>query len=135
MSEFKGKVAIIRIGEVPTDKFQDRPCLQSCLESCRQAILDAGIKKDEIDVVMPTSVFYDRRFNTDLIFSKLVEELGLQGKAENVQVFSGGASSETMLKAACGLITAKLAEGGALCTMRQGRFSSSTRNDKLCHFH
>ncbi len=110
MNKFKGKVAIIGIGEVPTGIFPERSCLQSCLDSSRQAILDSGIDKDEIDVVMPTGVFYDRRFNTDLIFSKLVEEFGLLGKAENFQVFSGGSSSESMLKTACGLITAGLAK-------------------------
>lgn len=111
MNNFKGKVAIIGIGEVATGKFPDRPCLQICVEVARQAILDAGINKDEIDVVMPTGTFYDRRFNTDMIFSKLVEELGLLRKAkENVQVFAGGSSSSTMLKTACGLITAGLAK-------------------------
>lgn len=111
MSNFKGKVAIIGIGEVASGKFPDRPCLQICIEAARQAILDAGINKDEIDVVMPTGVFYDRRFNTDLIFSKLVEELGLLRKAkENFQVFAGGSSSSTMLKTACSIITAGLAK-------------------------
>ena len=111
MSDFKGKVAIIGIGEVPSGKFPDRPCLQSCVEASRQAILDAGIDKNHLDVVMPTGVFYDRRFNTDLIFSRLVEELGLLRKAkENFQVFAGGSSSSTMLKTACGLITAGLAK-------------------------
>lgn len=111
MSKFRGKVAIIGIGEVPTGKFPDRPCLQSCVEVARAAILEAGINKDEIDVVMPTGVFYDRRFNTDLIFSKLVEELGLLRKVkENIHVFAGGSSGSTMLKTACGLITAGLAK-------------------------
>ena len=111
MSEPKGKVTIIGIGEVPSGKFPDRPCLQSCIEAARAAILDAGINKDEIDVVMPTGVFYDRRFNTDLIFSKLVEELGLQRKAkENIHVFAGGSSSSAMLKTACALITSGLAK-------------------------
>ncbi len=111
MNNFKGKVAIIGIGEVVTGKFPDRPCLQICVEAAREAILDAGINKDEIDVVIPTGTFYDRRFNTDMIFSRLVEEFGLQRKAkENVQVFAGGSSSSTMLKMACGLITAGLAK-------------------------
>ncbi len=111
MSSFKGKVAVIGIGEVPSGKFPDRPLLQSCVEVARMAILDSGIDKNEIDTVMPTGVFADRRFNTDLIFSKLVEELGLLGKAKNnVQVFAGGSSSSTMLKAASGLITAGLAK-------------------------
>ncbi len=111
MSEFKGKVAIVAIGEVPTGKFPDRPCLQNALEACRGAILDSGIEKDEIDVVVPTGTFFNRRYNTDMIFSQLVEELGLLGKAkENVQVFSGGSSSSSMLRAACGWITAGLAK-------------------------
>ena len=107
---FKGKVAIVGIGEVPTGKFPERPCLQNALEACKQAIEDAGINKDEIDVVMPTGTFFDRRYNTNMVFSQLVEELGLLGKArDNFQVFSGGSSSSTMLKSACGLITTGLA--------------------------
>lgn len=111
MAAFKGKVAIVGIGEVPTGKFPERPCLQNALEACREAILDSGIKKDEIDVIIPTGTFFNRRYNTDMIFSQLVEELGLLRKAkENVQVFAGGSSSSAMLRAATGLITAGLAK-------------------------
>ncbi len=111
MSSFKGKVAIVGIGEVPTGKFPERPCLQNALEACREAIYDSGIQKDEIDVIMPTGTFFSGRFNTDMVFSKLVEELGLLGKVKNnFQVFAGGSSSSTMLKTACGLITAGLAK-------------------------
>lgn len=111
MSAFKGKVAVVGIGEVPTGKFPEKECLEHALTSCRDAILDAGINKDEIDVIIPTGTFFDRRYNTDMIFSKLVEELGLLGKAKmNVQVFSGGASSSTMLQMACGLISSGLAK-------------------------
>jgi len=57
MSSFKGKVAIVGIGEVPTGKFYDRPCLQNAVEACKMAIQDAGINKNEIDFVMPTGTF------------------------------------------------------------------------------
>jgi len=108
---FKGKVAIVGIGEVPTGKFPEKPCLQNALEACREAIRDAGLKKDEIDTLIPTGTFFDRRYNTDMVFSKMVEELGLLGKVKNnIQVFSGGSSSSTMLQSACGLIMAGLAE-------------------------
>ncbi|MEW5980123.1 MAG: thiolase family protein [Acidobacteriota bacterium] len=111
MSSFKGRVAIVGYGEVPTGKFPERHCLESALEVCRQAILESGIHKDEIDTVIPTGTFFDRRYNTDMIFSKLVEELGLLGKARNnFQVFAGGSSSSTMLKTACGLIHAGLSK-------------------------
>src|SRR4030067_3681414 len=111
MGSFRGKVAIVGIGEVPSGKFPDRPCLQNALEACREAILDSGISKEEIDTIIPTGTFFDRRYNTDMVFSKLVEELGLLRKAKNnFQVFAGGSSSSVMLKTACGLITAGLAK-------------------------
>ncbi len=111
MSTFKGKIAIVGIGEVPSGKFPNRPCLQSALEACRGAILDSGIAREEIDTIIPTGTFYDRRYNTDMVFSKLVEELGLLKKAKNnFQVFAGGSSSSVMVKTACGLITAGLAK-------------------------
>ena len=111
MSLFKGKVAIVGIGEVPTGKFPERPCLQNAVEACREAIKDCGIRRDEIDTVIPTGTFFDRRYNTDMIFSKLVEELGLLNTVKsNFQVFAGGSSSSTMLLTACGLITAGLAK-------------------------
>ena len=111
MSSFKGKVAVVGIGEVPTGKFPGKPCLQSALEACKEAILDSGIKKNEIDTIIPTGTFFDRRYNTDMIFSKLVEELGLLNVTKNnFQVFAGGSSSSVMLKTAAGLITSGIAE-------------------------
>jgi len=111
MGTFKGEVAIVGIGEVPTGKFPEKPCLEHALTICREAILDAGIEKDEIDMIVPTGTFFDRRYNTDMIFSKLVEELGLLGKTKvNVQIFAGGASSSTMLQCASGLIASGLAK-------------------------
>ena len=111
MGSFKGRVAVVGIGEVPTGKFAERPCLQNALEACREAILDSGVEKNEIDTIIPTGTFFDRRYNTDLIFSKLVEELGLLNIAKNnFQVFAGGSSSSTMLKTTCGLINSGLAE-------------------------
>jgi acetyl-CoA acetyltransferase len=111
MGSFKGKVAIVGFGEVPTGKFHERPCIQNAVEACKMAIQDAGIDKNEIDFVMPTGTFYDARYNTDMIFSKIVEELGLLRIAKNnIQVFAGGSSSSAMLKVATGLITAGLAK-------------------------
>ena len=127
MNSFKGKVAIVGVGEVQTGKFPDRPCLQNALEACREAILDSGIKKEEIDTVIPTGTFFDRRYNTDMIFSKLVEELGLLRKVKNnFQVFSGGSSSSAMLKTSCSLINAGLAKV-VLCVQSDKVGSSPTQ--------
>jgi len=127
MSAFRGRVAIVGFGEVPTGKFPDRPCLESALEACREVILDSGIKKEEIDTIIPTGTFFDRRYNTDMVFSKLVEELGLLRIAKNnFQVFAGGSSSSVMLKTACGLITAGLAKV-ILCVQSDKVGSSPTQ--------
>jgi acetyl-CoA C-acetyltransferase len=49
MGNFKGKVAIVGIGEVPTGRFPDKPALYHAVESARMAIKDAGLDKSEID--------------------------------------------------------------------------------------
>ena len=101
----RGQYAIVGIGEVPTGRFPDRPALESALVCCRDAIRDAGLAPGDIDAIIPTGAIYSRHYNTDLIFSRLVEELGLNGKAHmNMQVFAGGASSASMLKTAGGLV-------------------------------
>jgi acetyl-CoA C-acetyltransferase len=108
---FKGKVVIAGVGDVATGKYPERLCLQSALDSAREAILSSGINKNDIDVVMPCGTFFNRRYNTDMVFSQMVEELGLLRKANsNVQVFSGGSSGLNMLKSACGLVSAGLAK-------------------------
>ena len=105
MIKLKGQVAIVGIGEVPTGRFPDRPAIYSALESARLAIRDAGIDKNEIDTVLPTAALYSSQFNTELVCSRIVEELGLAGRVKNnIQVFAGGASSSSILKIAASLI-------------------------------
>lgn len=106
----KGKVAVVGIGEVPTGRHPERPVLGAALEACRQAILDAGIKKDDVDTIIPTGAVGSRRHNADLIFGVLVEELGLLRKAhDNLQVMSGGSSGTSMLRTAAGLVLGGMA--------------------------
>jgi len=132
----KGQVAIVGIGEVPTGIFPNRPCLQGALESSWQAIKDAGIDKSEIDVVMPTGTFFDPWYNANLIFSRLVEELGLNGAAKmNLQVVAGGASSSALLKTAAGLIGSGQARA-VLCVHSEkwGSMPAQEMIDKLATF-
>jgi acetyl-CoA acetyltransferase len=137
VSDFrKGQVAIVGIGEVPTGIYADRPCLESSLRSARQAILDSGLDKDEIDVVIPAGTFFDAWFNTNLIFSRLVEELGLTGRASmNLQVVAGGASSSALLETAAGLICTGKAKA-VLCVHSEkwGSMPSQEMIDKLATF-
>ena len=110
-NRFRGKIAIAGIGEVPTGKYPERDCIESAVIVAKEAINDAGIKKDDIDVIMPTGTIFSRHVNTDLALSRLAEELGLNYRLkDNIQVFNGGSSSSTMVKVAGGLILAGLAK-------------------------
>ncbi len=104
MNTLKGKVAIVGIGEVPTGRFPDRSAIYCAIEAARLAIKDAGLNKNDIDTVIPTTALYNAKFNTDLVTGRVVEELGLRVK-NNMQLFAGGATSAAMLKVAAGLIS------------------------------
>ena len=110
MSNLKGKVAIVGIGEVPTGRFPETAAIYHAIESAKLAIRDAGIDKDEIDYSMPTAALFSPPFNTELVTCRVVEELGLKNCKKNCQVFAGGSSSSCGLQMAGGLITSGAAQ-------------------------
>ena len=114
MSRLKGSIAAIGIGEVPTGRYPERDCMESCVESAAQAIADAGIDKEAIDFVIPCGTVYSGAYNSDLVTSRVVEELGLHNVHNNAQVFSGGASSASILKVAGSLVHSGIARN-VLC--------------------
>jgi acetyl-CoA C-acetyltransferase len=110
MSNLKGKVAFVGIGEVPTGRHADKAAIYHAIESAKMAIRDAGINKDEIDYVLPTASLYNPAFNTELVTCRVVEELGLKNCKKNIQIFSGGSSSSNALTLASCLINQGLAK-------------------------
>jgi len=104
MGTLKGKAAIVGIGEVPTGKFPEKPAIYHGVESCRRAIRDAGLKKDDIDYVIPTGALFSSTFNMHLSTCRLVEELGLKNVKTNQLVFAGGASGSCLVKTAASLV-------------------------------
>jgi acetyl-CoA C-acetyltransferase len=110
MSNLRGKVAIVGIGEVPTGRFHETAAIYHAIESAKLAIRDAGIDKDEIDYSMPTAALFSPPFNTELVTCRVVEELGLKNCKKNCQVFAGGSSSSCGLQMAGGLITSGAAQ-------------------------
>lgn len=100
----RGRTAIVGIGEVPTGRFPERTAIEGALQAARQAIADAGLRRDEIDYVMPTGALFSFQFGNELATARLVEELGLPGVTSNCQVFSGGSSSTNALRIASALI-------------------------------
>ena len=110
MSKFKGKVAIVGIGEVPTGRYPETAAIYHAIESAKRAIRDAGINKDDIDFCMPTAALYSPAFNTELVTCRVVEELGLKNCRKNCQVFAGGSSSSCGLQMAASMIEAGAAK-------------------------
>lgn len=107
--------AVVGIGEVPTGNYPDRSALEAAAQVARMAVRDSGIDKSEIDLVIPTGSIYSRDFNSDLIFGRLVEELGLSGTAHtNLQVMAGGASGSALLKTAAAYVRSGMAKN-VLC--------------------
>ena len=104
LSHPRGRTAIVGVGEVPTGRFADKGAIMFALEAARMAIRDAGIDKDEIDFVMPTSALFSPQFSNELTTCRLVEELGLKNVVANATVFSGGSSSTNALRMASALI-------------------------------
>jgi acetyl-CoA acetyltransferase len=94
----------VGVGEVPTGRFPDKGAIAFALEAARLAIADAGIPKDEIDFVIPTTAVFSFQFSNELTTCRLVEELGLPGVTANANVFSGGSSSTNALRIACALL-------------------------------
>ena len=110
MGGLKGKVAIVGIGEVPTGRYPDTAAIYHAIESAKQAIRDSGLDKNEIDYVMPTAALFSLPFNTELVTSRIVEELGLKNCKKNCQIFSGGSSSSSGLQLAGSLINSDAAK-------------------------
>ena len=100
----RGRIAIVGVGEVASGRMPDRNPVQFALDAAIEAIDDAGISKDDIDTMIPTATLGPGTFGTDIAVGRVAEELGLPIR-NNIQAFSGGATSAVWLKIALGLIT------------------------------
>ena len=111
MNSFRGKTAIVGIGEVPTGHFPERSFVDAAITVCEQAIKDSGVPKDAIDTVIPIGVVSNPLDNANMVCSWMVEELGLGKTAKsNFQLMSGGSSSANALKVASSLVMAGLSK-------------------------
>lgn len=118
----KAQFAIIASGTVPCGIFPDRSPLEIVCQAGHQAILDAGINKNEIDAVYGAAAILDGDWNTEIMFGRLPEALGLKNCKMTGLASAGGGTSFALQKMAQGA----LASGEAtmvLCVHAQ-RFSS-----------
>jgi len=104
----QGQLAIIGTASLPVGWFPERDDLDAAIEVSREAILDAGIDKSEIDGILFGACLGNELAECQLTFGRLVDELGLGRNCKvNAQFNAGGGTSAIMLKAVRGMMMAK----------------------------
>jgi acetyl-CoA C-acetyltransferase len=97
----------IGIGELPSGKFPDRSFMEALTEVALRALADANVPVQEVDTILLIPCLHSFDDQADLVFSRMVEELGLQGQAKaSLMVHSGGSTSDNAVRVASGLIAA-----------------------------
>jgi len=95
----------IGIGELPSGKFPGRSFMRMLTEVAIRALRDANVKTTEVDTILLIPCLHSFDDQADLVFSRMVEELGLQGQAKtSFMVHSGGSTSDNAVRTASGLI-------------------------------
>lgn len=128
----KGKIAIVGIGEVPTGWYPERDEWDIIYDSCMEAVRDAGINKNEIEGVLCSPAVGQARLDSELVFGKLPEELGLKGCKDIASVNAGGSTSANLLRVAEQWISSGTAK--IVLLMHATKYSSIDPNDLIKTF-
>lgn len=99
------EAAFIGVGELPSGKYPDRSFVESLVRAAHLAVKDAALQVSDIDTVLLIPCLHSADDQADLIFSRVVEELGLHGRAKaSAMLHSGGSTSDNITRVAAGLI-------------------------------
>lgn len=105
MDGAEGEAAFVGIAEIPSGRYPERSFMGSLVEVAVAAIDDAALQVSDIDTVLLIPCLHSADDQADLIFSRVIEELGLHGRAKaSAMLHSGGSSSDNITRAAAGLI-------------------------------
>lgn len=97
----------VGIGEIPSGKYPERSFIGDLNKAGLLALKDAGMVPRDVDTVMLIPNLHSFDDQADLVFSRMVEELGIARHAKaNFMVHSGGSTSDNAVRAASGLIAA-----------------------------
>lgn len=100
------EAVFIGLSELPSGKYPDRPFMGDLVNVGYEAVQDAGLELADIDTILLIPCLHSPADQADLVFSRITEELGLQGHAKsNYMVHSGGSTSDNAIRTAAGLIT------------------------------
>ncbi|MDT7576471.1 MAG: hypothetical protein QOH17_2804 [Pseudonocardiales bacterium] len=106
MAELSADEAVfIGLAELPSGRYPDRPFMGDLVNVAVAAVRDAGLTVPDIDTILLIPCLHSPADQADLVFSRVVEELGLHGRAKSsYMVHSGGSTSDNTIRDAAGLI-------------------------------
>lgn len=95
----------VGIGELPSGRYPQRSFIGDLTLVALRALKDAQMAPRDVDTILLIPNLHSFNDQADLIFSRLVEELGLAGHAKaSFMVHSGGSTSDNAVRVASGLI-------------------------------
>ena len=95
----------VGIGEQPSGRYPNRPFMGDLVRVGVAAVKDAGLTMQDIDTILLIPCLHSPADQADLVFSRIVEELGLNKKVKcQYMVHSGGSTSDNTIRTAAGLI-------------------------------
>jgi acetyl-CoA C-acetyltransferase len=97
----------IGVGEIPSGRYPERTFIGALTEVAVRALENAQLRPSEVDTILLIPCLHSFDDQADLVFSRMVEELGLHGEAKaSFMVHSGGSTSDNAVRVASGLIAA-----------------------------
>lgn len=95
----------IGVGELPSGRYPNRSFMGDLTSVALRALRDAQMVPRDVDTILLIPNLHSFNDQADLIFSRLVEELGIAGHAKaSFMVHSGGSTSDNAVRVASGLI-------------------------------
>jgi acetyl-CoA C-acetyltransferase len=99
------EAVFIGVGELPSGRYPNRSFMGDLVNVAVAAVRDAGLTVPDIDTILLIPCLHSPADQADLVFSRVVEELGLHGRAKSsYMVHSGGSTSDNTIRDAAGLI-------------------------------
>jgi len=97
----------VGVGEIPSGRYPQRNFIGDLTKVALLALKDSGMSPRDVDTILLIPNLHSFNDQADLVFSRMVEELGLHGHAKSsYMVHSGGSTSDNAVRAASGLIAA-----------------------------
>lgn len=127
MNKSMKEPVFLGIGELPAGRFPERGFMEALTDVAMMALEDSGLKPRDVDVLLLAPCLHSMEDQADLIFSRVVEDLGLSGTVKaNMMVHSGGSTSDNLARIAASLIATGEAE--TVLVVQTDRWGSADLN-------